>query len=143
VAVVFDLCRNRHVAGHQLIRREVDVRFHQVCVDEKEFDAALTQDLFYALAVEALRRPLHAYRILPLACRAIGAFGDPDAARPAPKEPLMRLSADPYLRADGFVGPKQREISVRSAAGDDLDLSGIVEVPEGADQVAVVTFEIV
>ncbi len=114
-------------------------------VDEEELDVGLGEGLFDADAVEAGRRGGAVGvgdGVVPEAGGAVAALGRPDAAGVFADVADVSVDGGADLGADALVGAEQRHVAVGGAAGDDVDEAGVVEVAEGADDVAVEVEEV-
>src|SRR5579864_3406382 len=132
------LHRPGNAASEELIRSKPRRAVNQVRVNVEELNSMLRQNLLYAVTIKRLgrtRRAIRQNRELPRSCRSIAALRQPYAARLASKEALMRLHAGLYLRTNGRIRSQQREISVRGAAGNNLNSPGIIKMLEAADDV--------
>src|SRR5579864_9229720 len=132
------LHRPGNAASEELIRSKPRRAVNQVRVNVEELNSMLRQNLLYAVTIKRLgrtRRAIRHNRELPRPCRPIAALRQPYAARLASKKALMRLHAGLYLRTNGRIRSQQREITMRGAAGNDLNSAGIIKMLEAADDV--------
>src|SRR5665213_1035704 len=138
--------RSRNGAVSQTVRRlDRSGLFDKVRVHEEVFEIALRECLLDADAVVAGwgGKAVGAFDgIVPEACRTVPALRRPYAARMLADVSDVYVDRRAYLRANAFVGPQQRHISVGGPAGDDLDQARVAEVAEAADDVAFERVEI-
>src|SRR5438046_6897157 len=107
-------------------------------VNEEKLDAILGKNLFHSGALEGLAS-LHSCRShgkLPWPGGAVSTLRQPHAAWTPAKKTFVRSHTHAYLGADGSVGSQQRKVNVGSAAGDDLDGHGGVEVEKAGEYIA-------
>jgi hypothetical protein len=94
----------------------------RVCINDEPADISLLQKLVDA--------------------RRVGTFGQPDAARIAAETFAIVVPRDHDLRADGLrIFGHQRQVAVRGAAGDDLELARVLEFLERGQKIAVVLID--
>ena len=82
------------------------------------------------------------YGVVPEAGGAVAAFGGPDALGVFADVADVGVDGGADLGADGLVGAEEGHVAVGGAAGDDVDEADLVEVAEGADDVAVEVMEV-
>src|SRR5438105_15128413 len=96
-------------------------------VNEEKLDAILGKNLFHSRALEGLAS-LHSCRIhgkLPWPGGTVSTLRQPDATWPPGKKTFVRSHTHAYLGADGCVGSQHRKVTVRGAAGDELERRGV------------------
>ena len=103
--------RNRisHIGvKHTARRTEAAASLDQVPVHDEEAQIAFSQGLIHTNSTETrigvLRFTFH--RWLPVACRAVAALRQPDAAGGRTKVPPVRQHGQPHLRSHAFICPQ-------------------------------------
>jgi len=127
----------RDSAGAREIHRQrVVTPTKHVVVHEEELDARLGEKLLQADAEPRWRSAAHLDGLAPVATGSVGALREPETAR-APAdvsfeggEPLLDLGMKARVLAQEW------QIAMRRGRADDLDVSGLVEVPIAAKKVA-------